>query len=55
MVKIIKRLFVALWLGTIVVFWVYVVFKITTQGWDEFMRPAREAMAEEMKPSRLHD
>ena len=52
---IIKRLLFAVWLAAFLAIAIGIPYRIATVGWDEFMRPAREAMAEEMKPSRLHD
>lgn len=52
---IMKRLLFAVWLVVFLAIVIGIPYRIWTVGWDEFLRPAREAMAEEMKPSRLHD
>ncbi len=52
---IMKRLLFAVWLVAFLAIVIGIPYRIATVGWDEFVRPAKEATAEEMKLSRPHD
>lgn len=55
MVQALKWLLYAAWVLVLLAIVIGIPYRIMTVGWDEFVRPAMESVANEMKPSLPHE